>query len=127
MADAVEELEQIALGRVEGQIADVKTRRSDFDCFRFPRRPRLLLRALMLLLAVARLCGWSSCVAAISKKCDDALPECFLFWSWRALILETPATAPSSRPTAPVPLASPLLIRVHVDPQDCPIWLMDGE
>ena len=31
MADAVEELEEIALGRVEGQIADVKTRRSNFD------------------------------------------------------------------------------------------------
>jgi len=31
MADAVEEIEEIALGRVERQIADVKTRRSDLD------------------------------------------------------------------------------------------------
>jgi hypothetical protein len=32
------------------------------------------------------------------------------------LFLKTPATAPSSRPTAPLALASPLLIRVHDDP-----------
>ena len=31
LADAVEELEEIALGRFEGQVADVKTRRGDFD------------------------------------------------------------------------------------------------
>src|SRR5207244_3448250 len=106
VADAVEQLEEIALGCVEGQIADVKTRRRDFDRFRFTRRPRLLLRPLvlllLLLLAVARLRCRFSCVAAASKKCDDALPECFLFWSRRALILETPATTPSSRPTAPM-------------------------
>ena len=48
MANAVEKLEEIALGCVEGQIADVKTRRSDFDCFRFTRRPRLLMRVLLL-------------------------------------------------------------------------------
>jgi len=34
LANAVEELEQIALSRIEGEIADVKTRRCDFDCFR---------------------------------------------------------------------------------------------
>ena len=57
MADAIEELEQIALGRVERQIADVKTRRSDFDRLRFALRPRLallLLLLLMLLRAVTR-------------------------------------------------------------------------
>ncbi len=37
LADAVEELEQIALSRIEGEIADVKTRRCDFDCFRLAR------------------------------------------------------------------------------------------
>ena len=31
VANAVEQLEEIALGCVEGQVADVKTRRSDFD------------------------------------------------------------------------------------------------
>ncbi|MDP9187543.1 MAG: hypothetical protein M3O72_09340, partial [Verrucomicrobiota bacterium] len=111
-------LEEIAFGCVEGQIADVKTRRSDFDWLRFTRWPRLLLRLLLLLLlTVARLCGWFSCVAAGSKKCGDSLPECFLLWSRRALLLETLATAPSSRPAAPMALASPLLIRVHDDPQ----------
>jgi len=120
MADAIEKLEEIALGCVEGQIADVKTWRSNFNCFRFTRRPRLLLRPLvplLLLLTVARLCNLFLSVAAVSKECDDALPECFLLWSRRALLLKTPATAPSSRPTAPIALASPLLIRVHDDPQ----------
>ena len=37
--DAVEQFEEIALSGVEGQVADVKTRRSDFDCFRFSWRP----------------------------------------------------------------------------------------
>ena len=55
VADAVKELEQIALRRIERQIADVKTRRSDFDRLRFALRPRLaLLLLLMLLLTVTR-------------------------------------------------------------------------
>ncbi len=33
LADAVEELEEIALGRFERKVADVKTRRSYFDAF----------------------------------------------------------------------------------------------
>src|ERR1051326_5839034 len=63
VADAVKELEEIALGCVEGQIAYVKTRRSDFDWLRFALRPRLalLLRPLLiLLLAVTPLWGWFS-------------------------------------------------------------------
>src|SRR2546430_17604661 len=65
--DPVEELEEIALGRVEGQIADVKTRRGDFDWLRFMLRPRLArfalftlfaLLILLLLLPVARLRRW---------------------------------------------------------------------
>ena len=39
--NAVEQFEQVAFGRVEGQVTDVKTRRSNFDRFRFARRPRL--------------------------------------------------------------------------------------
>jgi len=50
VADAIEELEQVALGGVEGQIADVKTRRSDFDRLRFALRARLALLLLLLLL-----------------------------------------------------------------------------
>ena len=42
VADAVEQLEEIALRRVERQVADVKSRGSDFDRFRLARRPRLV-------------------------------------------------------------------------------------
>jgi len=38
VAHAVEQFEQIALGGIEGQVADVKTRRSDFDSFRLSCR-----------------------------------------------------------------------------------------
>ena len=57
VANAVKKLEEIALGCIKGQVADVKTRRIDFDWFRFTRRPRLLWRPLilLLLLTVARL------------------------------------------------------------------------
>jgi hypothetical protein len=33
LTDAVEELEKIALARVEGEVADVKSGRRHFDCF----------------------------------------------------------------------------------------------
>src|SRR3954447_7694776 len=127
VADTVEELEQIALGRIEGQIADVKTRRSNLDRFRLVLRPRLALFALlvrpmllMLLLAVTRLRGWFFLAAAVAtEKCDDALPKCFLLRSVLtfALILKASASAPTSRPAASMTLASPRLIRVHVCPQ----------
>jgi hypothetical protein len=35
VSDTVEQFEEIALGSIERQIADVKARRSDFDRFRF--------------------------------------------------------------------------------------------
>ena len=52
---AVEQFKEIALGRVEGQVANVKTWRSDFDRLRFALRPRLalLLRSLLILLLLA--------------------------------------------------------------------------
>ena len=114
MADPVEQLEEIALSRVEGQIADVKTRRSDFDRLGFALRPRLarLLRArLVLMLAVTRWRrGFSLAAVVAGKKCDDALPKCFLLRSLSAfaLILKTSAPAPTSRPAAPMALASPV-------------------
>jgi hypothetical protein len=40
VSDAVEQFEEIALGRVKRQIADVETRRRDFNAFRLSRRPR---------------------------------------------------------------------------------------
>ena len=114
VTNAVKEREQIALRRVERQIADVKTRRRDVDRFRFPLRPRfaLLLRSrLMLLLAVTRLRNWFDLASAVSsKKCGDLLPECFLLGSWCALFLKTSASAPTSRPAAPMALASPALV-----------------
>ncbi len=36
--DAIKQFEEIALGGIEGQVADVKTRRSDFDSFRLSCR-----------------------------------------------------------------------------------------
>ena len=47
VSNAVEQLKQVALGRVERKIADVKTRRSDFDRLGLTRRARLLLLWLM--------------------------------------------------------------------------------
>jgi len=40
VTDPVKEFEEITLGRVEGQIADVETRRRDFDGFGWTLRPR---------------------------------------------------------------------------------------
>ena len=112
VADAVEEFEKIALGRVEGQIADVKTWRRDFDWLRFALRARFarLLRSLLiLLLTVTRLRRWFSLATAVSsKECGDFLPECFLLGSLRALVWKTPAPAPASRPATPMALASPV-------------------
>ena len=111
VTDAVEELEEIALGRIEGQIADVKTRRSDFDRLRFALRTRFALRLLMML-AVTRLrrCWFSLAAAVATEKFDDALPKCLLLRSLLtlALILKTSAPAPTTRPAASVTLASPV-------------------
>ena len=40
VTNPVKEFEEITLGRVEGQIADVETRRRDFDGFGWTLRPR---------------------------------------------------------------------------------------
>src|SRR5262249_48872184 len=71
VANSVEQFEEIALGRFERQIANVQTRGSDFNPFRFARRSRRLS-------AVARSCwGFRS---PISEKCGNPLPECFFRW-----------------------------------------------
>ena len=51
--NTVEQLEQVAFGRVEGKIPDVETRRRNFDRLRFMLGPRLPL-LLMLLLWLVR-------------------------------------------------------------------------
>src|SRR5207253_1189486 len=96
---AVEQFEEIALGGVEGQVADIKTRRSDFDRLRFAWRSGRLR-------TVARSCC-RFFGAAVSKKCCDPLPERFLL-SFRFLLSRTRApTAPASGSTARMAGTSP--------------------
>ena len=91
LADAIEQLEEIALGRVEGKIADVKTRRRDFDCFGFTRWPRLLL-----LRRTIPSCDGRLRFSVGEKRCDF-LPERFFRWRSGGRRLITRATiAPSS-------------------------------
>jgi len=69
VANAIEQVEEIALGGVERQVANVKPWRRDFDAFRFARRPRRL-----------RAVAWLRCgflfVPAVSEKLGYPLPEC---------------------------------------------------
>jgi hypothetical protein len=95
VSDAVEQFEEITLSGVEGQVAHVKTRGSDFDGFRFSWRPRRLR-------TVTRgRCGFL-CVCAVSEKCGHPLPEC-LFLRFRFLLLTpkafvvVPAAGPAAR------------------------------
>ena len=44
MADAVEELEQVALRRIEGQVSDIKSGRGDLDRLGFTWGARLRAR-----------------------------------------------------------------------------------
>jgi hypothetical protein len=101
VADAIEQVEEIALCCIEGQIADVEPRRSYFDRFRFACGPRLLLRT------VARCSGRLPCAFAVSKKCSEPLPECFL-GRFRGLARMTrPAIASLSRTAPRTSRASP--------------------
>ena len=93
---AVEQFKEIALGRVEGQVANVKTRRSDFDAFRFTRWSRRLR-------AIAWLrCGFAF-LPAVSKKFGNPLPEClFLRLPWflpapKTSVVPSAASAPTAR------------------------------
>jgi len=107
VSDSVEQFKKIALGCVERQVANVQTRRTDFNPFRFACRSRRLG-------TVARACCCLRC--AISKKCGNPLPEC-LFWLLRFFSLTTRgAVATTSGAAARTLRASPSWIRVHVDP-----------
>ncbi len=93
MSNTVEQFEEITLRGVERQVADVKARRSDFDRFRFSRRSRWLR-------TIARYrCRFFG--IAVSKKCCDSLPECFLlsfrFFLSRARAAIAPASGPATR------------------------------
>lgn len=97
VANAVEQFEEIALRGIEGQIADVKTRRRDFNSFWLPRRSRWLR-------AIARLCRRFLFLAAVSEKFGNPLPErLFLrlrrfLWSPKAFLISS-ASAPTARAT----------------------------
>jgi hypothetical protein len=94
VSNAGEQLEEIALGGVERQVADVKTGRGDFNSFRLACRSRRLG-------AISWLRRRFLFVAAVSKKFGNALPECFFLWFRR--FLRSPKTfliASASPPTA---------------------------
>ncbi len=93
---AVEQFKKIALGGVEGQVANVKTRRSDFYPFRLAQGSRRLC-------AVARLrCGFPF-LPAVSEKFGNALPKClFLRLRWflpasKAFVISSAVSAPTAR------------------------------
>jgi len=97
--DSVEQFEKIALGCVEGQVANVQTWRSDFDPFRFTCRSGRLS-------AVAG-SGDGGFRRAVAKKCGDPLPEClFLRFRFSPLMTRVPI-APASRTAARTMRASP--------------------
>ena len=95
VANAVEQVEEIALGGVEGQVANVKTRRRDFNAFRLACGSRWLC-------AIAWLCGRFLFLAAVSKKFGNPLPKgLFLrlrrfLWSPKAFLISS-ASAPTAR------------------------------
>jgi hypothetical protein len=96
VANAVEQFEEIALGGVERQVADVETRRRDFNPFWLARSRSRWLRA------IARLCRRFLFLAAISEKFGNALPKrLFLrlrrfLWSPKAFLISS-ASAPTAR------------------------------
>jgi len=67
VADAVEEIKQIAFRGIERQISDVKPRRSDFDRFRFTWGSRLWAR----LRSVALFCFGRALVGSCEKIRDS--------------------------------------------------------
>jgi hypothetical protein len=95
VANAVEQVEEIALSGVEGQVANVETRRRDFNPFWLARRSRWLR-------AIARLCRRCRFFAAVSEKFGNTLPErLFLrlhrfLWSPKAFLISS-AAAPTAR------------------------------
>jgi hypothetical protein len=93
MSNAVEQFEKIALGGIEGKVANVKTRRSDVHSFRLTRRSRLR--------AIARLCRRLAFVAPVSEEFGNSLPK-RLFLRLRRFLLspKTSLISSSSAPTA---------------------------
>jgi hypothetical protein len=78
VSNTVEQIEEITLGSVERQVANVETRRCDFNPFGLARRSRWLR-------AIARLCRRFLFLAAVPEKFGNPLPEC-LFLSLRRFL-----------------------------------------
>ena len=95
VSNAVEQVEEIALGGVERQVANVETRRRDFDSFRLACKSRWLR-------AIARLCRRFLFLAAISEKFGNPLPKRFFLrlyrflWSPKTFLISS-ASAPTAR------------------------------
>lgn len=95
VANAIEQFEEIALGGVERQVANVETRRRDFNPFWLACRPRWLR-------AIAWLCRRFLFLAAVAKKFGNLLPERFFLRLRRFLgapkaFLISSASAPTAR------------------------------
>ena len=95
VANAIEQFEEIALGGVERQVADVETRRRDFNPFWLAHRSRWLR-------AIARLRRRFLFLAAVPEKFGNTLPKrLFLRLRWflgspKAFLISS-ASAPTAR------------------------------
>src|ERR1044071_290372 len=95
VSNAVEQFEKIALGGVEGQVANVETRRRNFNPFWLARRSRWLR-------AIARLCRRFLFVPSVPKEFGNALPKGFFLrfrrflWCPKAFLISS-ASAPTTR------------------------------
>ena len=95
VSNAVEQIEEIALGGVERQVANVETRRRDFNPLWFTRRSRWLR-------TIARLRRRFLFLAAVSEKFGNALPESLFLRLYRFLgspkaFLIASASVPTAR------------------------------
>jgi hypothetical protein len=95
VSNAVEQLEEIALGGVERQVADVETRRRDFNPFWLARRSRWLR-------TIARLCRSFLFLPSVPKEFGNALPKGFFLrfrrflWPPKAFLISS-ASASTAR------------------------------
>ena len=129
VSDTVEELEQIALGRVERKISDVETWRNNFDRLGFTLGPWLALLLLLLLLCrtVATAANTGRCLVAfaIAEEGQEPLPEGGFLWGADARVLMTRrAIAPSAGISSRTARTSPGWMRFHVGAQYLPncLW-----
>jgi hypothetical protein len=95
VSDAGEQFKEVALGGVKRQVANVETRRRDFNPFWLAHRSRWLS-------AIARLCRSFLFLAPVSEKFGNPLPKGFFLRLRRFLgspkaFLISSASAPTAR------------------------------